>query len=53
MRRQEPHTHQMVPSPQSHSLGVVVAILSVDIKFLALRKDGGGGNKNDFRVILI
>lgn len=33
------------PPPQSHSLGVVVAILSVDIKLLALRKDGGWGGK--------
>lgn len=39
---QEPHTHQMARlslSTQNYSLGVVVAILSVYIKLLALRKD--------------
>lgn len=57
VRRQEARTHQMTLSPQRHSLGVVVAILSVDVKLLALKKDQKNKNKqtktNDFREILI
>lgn len=52
---QEPHTHQMAQlslSTQNYSLGVVVAILSIYIKLLALRKDQKKKKGKNFREIL-